>query len=48
LVYASFFEENGLLLDAMTKYEEAIKMSPEVDDFKELYNGFLIKNNLAK
>lgn len=48
LIYASFFEENGLLLDAMTKYEEAIELSPEVDDFKELYNSFLLKNGLAK
>jgi hypothetical protein len=48
LIYASFFEENGLLLDAMTKYEEAIKLSPEVEDFKELYNGFLLKNGLSK
>ena len=48
LIYASFFEENGLLLDAMTKYQEAMELSPDVDDFQELYNGFLIKNNLAK
>lgn len=48
LIYASFFEENGLLLDAMTKYQEAIKMSPDVEDFQELYNGFLLKNGLAK
>lgn len=48
LIYASFFEENGLLLDALTKYEEAIQLSPEVEDFKELRDGFLIKNNLVK
>lgn len=48
LIYASFFEEKGLLLDAMTKYEEAIKMAPEITDFKELYNNFLITNGLSK
>lgn len=48
IIYASFYEENGLILDALTKYEEAIKMSPEVEDFQELYNNFLIKNGLAE
>ncbi len=48
LIYASFFEEKGLLLDASTKYQEAIKMAPEVQDFKELYENFLITNGLSK
>ncbi len=46
LIYASFFEENGLILDALTKYEEAIKLSPEIDDFKELKTEFLLNNGL--
>jgi hypothetical protein len=48
LIYASFFEEKGLLLDALTKYEEAIKMAPEVQDFQELYKNFLITNGLSE
>jgi hypothetical protein len=48
LIYASFFEENGMLLDAMTKYQEAMQMSPDVEDFQELYERFLIKNGLTK
>ncbi len=48
IIYASFYEENGLILDALTKYEEAIKMSPDIDDFQELYQNFLIKNGLAE
>jgi hypothetical protein len=48
IIYASFYEENGLILDALTKYEEAIKMAPEVEDFQELYTNFLIKNGLAQ
>ena len=48
IIYASFYEENGLILDALTKYEEAIKMSPEIQDFQELYENFLIKNGLAQ
>jgi len=47
LIYASFFEENGLLLDALTKYEEAIQMSPEIEDFKEMRDNFLITNGLS-
>lgn len=42
LIYASFYEENGLLLDALTKYEEAVKMAPEIQDFKDLYDNFKI------
>lgn len=48
IIYASFYEENGLILDALTKYEEAIKMSPEIEDFQELYQNFLITNGLAE
>ncbi len=48
LMFAGFFEENALLLDALTQYEEAIRLSPEVDDFKALYEDFLIKNGIAQ
>lgn len=48
IIYASFYEENGLILDALTKYEEAIAMSPEIEDFQELYQNFLLKNGLAQ
>ncbi|UXX78077.1 hypothetical protein N7E81_11985 [Reichenbachiella carrageenanivorans] len=46
LIFASFYEENNLLLDAMTQYEKALKASPEVEDFKTIYDDFLIKNGL--
>lgn len=48
LIYASFYEENGLILDAVTKYEEAIQMAPEVEDFKELYRNFRITYGLPE
>lgn len=48
IIYASFYEENGFILDALTKYEEAVKMSPDVEDFKELYQNFLIVNGFAE
>ncbi|MFY0627505.1 MAG: hypothetical protein JXR07_14480 [Reichenbachiella sp.] len=46
LVYASFYEENNLLLDAVTQYQKAIELSGGVEDFQNFYNDFLIKNNL--
>jgi hypothetical protein len=48
LIYASFYEENNLILDALTKYEEAVLLSPDVEDFKSIYDDFLIKNGLSK
>ncbi|WP_420581208.1 hypothetical protein [Reichenbachiella sp.] len=46
LIFASFYEENNLILDAMTQYEKALIASPDVEDFKVLYDDFLIKNGL--
>ena len=46
LIYASFYEENGLILDALTKMEEAIQMSPEVADFEELKKDILERNGI--
>lgn len=47
LIYASFYEENGMLLDALTKYDEAVNMAPEIQDFQDLYDNFKIKYNLT-
>jgi len=47
LVYASFFEENNLYLDALTKYEEAVELSPEVEDFQAIYDEFKEINALG-
>ena len=48
VVLATFFEENALLLDALTKYEEAIQLSPDVESFRDLYEDFLIKNGIVE
>ena len=48
LIYASFYEENNLFLDASTQYQKAISLSPEVDDFQAMYEEFLIKNGLSQ
>lgn len=47
LIEASYYEDNNLLLDALTKYEEAITLAPDVQDFQDLYEGFIIKNGLG-
>ncbi len=48
LVIGSFYEENGLLLDAFTQYEQAVQSAPDVPDFRQLYDAFLINNNIVK
>lgn len=47
LVYASFYEENRLYLDALTSYEAALKANPDVEDFKTIYEQFVIGNGLG-
>jgi hypothetical protein len=47
IIEASYYEEQNLLLDALTKYEQAIKLAPEVQDFQDLYTGFILKYNLG-
>ena len=46
LILAEFYEENDLLLDALTSYEYAIKMSPDVEYYKEAYDEFLLRTGL--
>ncbi|RLD24026.1 MAG: hypothetical protein DRI71_03820 [Bacteroidetes bacterium] len=48
LILAEFYEENNLLLDALTSYEGAIKMSPDVEYFKEAYDEFLLRTGLKR
>ncbi|MCU0418215.1 MAG: hypothetical protein MUC38_01040 [Cyclobacteriaceae bacterium] len=46
IVLASFYEQNGLLIDAIAAYEQAIKLAPEVQDYKDAYAGFLARNGI--
>jgi len=48
LILAEFYEENGFMLDAITSYEEALLLSPDVEYFREVYDEFLIRNELKK
>jgi hypothetical protein len=37
-----------LYVDAITAYEEAIKMAPDVASYKEAYDEFLLRNKLKE
>jgi hypothetical protein len=40
---AAFFEENNLFIDAIPYYQEAIKLAPDVPDYKDFYRDFLVR-----
>ncbi len=46
LVYASYYEDKGLVLDAMNSYRNAMEMEPEVDFFRDAYKNFLYRNGI--
>jgi len=45
---ASIYEKNNLFIDAITAYQEAIKLAPDVSQYKDDYNDFLIRNNIKE
>ncbi|HMJ69976.1 MAG TPA: hypothetical protein VK508_13820 [Cyclobacteriaceae bacterium] len=45
-ILASFFEEHKLYIDAITAYEQAVKLAPDVPSYKEAYEEFLFRNKL--
>ncbi|MEM9337925.1 MAG: hypothetical protein AAGA66_04300 [Bacteroidota bacterium] len=46
IIYASFFEENGLILDALTQMEELITANPDIKDFEELKKDMMERNGI--
>lgn len=46
LYMASFYEENALLIDASTAYQQAILLAPQVPDFRQAYDDFVIRNSM--
>ena len=48
MIFASFYEDNKLFLEALQNYQNAIKLQPDVEDYKLAYNQFLERNNLLK
>jgi hypothetical protein len=47
-IMAGFYEENKLFIDAITAYEQAIKLAPDVPTYKEAYEEFLFRNKLKE
>jgi hypothetical protein len=45
-ILAGFYEQNNLLIDAISAYEQAIEMAPDVPTYKESYEEFLLRNVL--
>jgi hypothetical protein len=45
---AGFYENNNLFIDAIAAYEEAIKLAPDVPDFREAYEEFLLRHGLKR
>jgi len=48
LILASFYEQNSLLADALTSYENAIDLAPETDAFRKAYDQFIFRNGLGE
>ena len=46
LVLAGFFEQNKLLIDAITSYEQAMKLAPDDATYSDYYEEFLLRNKL--
>jgi hypothetical protein len=42
---AGFYEQNNLLIDAITAYEDAVRMEPA---YQEMYDEFLLRHQLKK
>ncbi len=47
LILASFYEQNSLLADALTSYENAIELAPDVAAFRKAYEQFIFRNGLG-
>ncbi|NJM24165.1 MAG: hypothetical protein HC859_00025 [Bacteroidia bacterium] len=46
LIQASFYESHNLFIDAITAYEEAIKLAPDVPTYQEAYEEFLLRHGM--
>ena len=47
-ILAGFYEENNLFIDAISAYEEAIRLAPDVTSYKEAYEDFLLRHGIKK
>lgn len=47
-ILAGFYEENNLFIDAISAYEQAVKLAPDVLSYQEAYDEFLLRHGLKK
>lgn len=45
-ILAKFFEDRKLIADAASALQQAIRLAPDVADYREDYEAFLLRNNL--
>lgn len=48
LLLAGFYEENKLIIDAANAYHEAMKLAPDVEQFKQDYENFLKRHGMKQ
>ena len=46
MVLATYFDQNGMYLNAIPYFQKAIEMEPDVKEYKTIYNRFLAKYNI--
>ncbi len=46
LILAGFYDQQNLVVDALTAYQEAILLEPEVPAYKEYLEDFMIRRNI--
>jgi hypothetical protein len=48
LLLAGFYEQNNLYIDAISAYEDAVKLAPDVPTYKEAYDEFMLRHGIRK
>ncbi|MDX2196157.1 MAG: hypothetical protein NW207_07045 [Cytophagales bacterium] len=48
LMKASFYAQNNLFIDAKKSFEAAIRLEPEIVEYRNAYKNFLAKNNMIE
>jgi len=43
---ALFYEEHHLLIDALTAYEYAMSLAPDMEEYRRAYRAFLVRNKI--
>jgi hypothetical protein len=48
IIYASFYQNNQLNIDALSAFKKALQLAPYVDVYKKMFTGFLLKMKLYR